>query len=303
MSSKRTLKQKIKNFAFQHYYTATAYKGIGYVRRHGIVATKDKFAQWLKQHKDTKMFLARRKDTYSFDDLATVTPLEHLEKSIAAHVHLYYVDLLDEFFGYLNNIPYKFDIYVSTKDEKDIANITDKLKTLKNVDKVDVRVTINRGRDIAPLYVQFAKDLAPYDYVLQVYSKKSLFVGDEQYRQRRHSIDCLLKSEKVDKQIFGAFESSTEKVGVVFPEPFTGIVLPYGWLNNGKMGKELLDSMHLPFKDEMFYYPTGSFFWIKGEAIKPLFDLNLKVEDFPEEAGQIDGTIAHALERAIGISE
>lgn len=34
---------------------------------------------------------------------------------IGVHLHLYYEDLLDEFCGYLNNIPEAFDLYVSCK--------------------------------------------------------------------------------------------------------------------------------------------------------------------------------------------
>src|SRR5262249_13012858 len=44
-------------------------------------------------------------------------------------------------------------------------------------------------------------------------------------------------------------------------------------------------------------FPSGSMFWARSAALRPLLDLNLSYGDFPEEAGQIDGTPAHAIER------
>ena len=37
-------------------------------------------------------------------------------------------------------------------------------------------------------------------------------------------------------------------------------------------------------------------FWARVDAILPFFT-NIQMNDFPAEKGQIDGTIAHAIER------
>jgi lipopolysaccharide biosynthesis protein len=38
-------------------------------------------------------------------------------------------------------------------------------------------------------------------------------------------------------------------------------------------------------------------FWARTEALQPLFKAHIKIEDFPEEAGQTDATLAHCIER------
>ena len=90
------------------------------------------------------------------------------------------------------------------------------------------------------------------------------------------------------------------KAGIVCPETSNvmGVIASH-WLRNAANGRKLLNKMGIPYSGGFFSYPIGSFFWAKTEALRPVFDMKLKYEDFPKEAGQIDGTLAHALERAV----
>jgi len=47
---------------------------------------------------------------------------------------------------------------------------------------------------------------------------------------------------------------------------------------------------------------AGTMFFARVDALTPLLNLAINDDDFEPEAGQVDGTLAHAIERAIAIS-
>ncbi len=224
---------------------------------------------------------------------------KRLNRSIAVQLHLYYVDLLEEFCEYLSNIPYPFDLYVSVQKGEDTDAIEKRLKRIKNVSEVIVRENQNRGRDIAPVYVLFREEIEKHDYFLHVHSKKSMYRGSEQSTWRRGMLEGVLGSSSLIKRIFYLFENNDPKIGLFFPETIELPLMAHGWLKNERIGKELLASFGYHPYEDLFNYPTGSFFWAKIDAVRPLFDRKFTYEDFPEEKGQTDGTLAHALERVV----
>lgn len=222
-------------------------------------------------------------------------------KKIAVHLHLYYLDLIPEFVWYLNNIPYPYDLYISCQLDASENYIREMLAEIKMVQNITIKKCPNRGRDIAPLYVWFRTDMINYDYILHIHTKKSLHAGTEKIEWRQMSLDCLLGSSKIVKKILGLLDGN-QKIGLVYPE-FTDDLCNYdcSWLRNDSIGKEFLDRLNIEWNHYIFMFPAGSFFWAKMEAIKPIFDIGLEIDDFPIEKGQVDATLAHALERAVSV--
>lgn len=283
----------VKKFFRNNPLTEKPYEFLYYIRRFGYKTA-------IEHYKKKEIRTAESDRAYSDVILYNeIMPLKACNKKIAVHLHLYYADLLEEFYTYLKNIPFKFDLYVSCKSDEDIAVIKNKFNELKNVNLLVVEKTINRGRDIAPLYVQFGNKIEQYDYFLHIHSKKSVYSGKEQYGWRQFSLDCLLGSEETVRKIFALFESD-ERIGLFYPETFGDMpMIAQDWLSNAGGAREILNSLNIEFEDGFFNYPVGSFFWARTEAVKPLFTRKFRYEDFPPEAGQTDGTTAHILERAI----
>lgn len=219
---------------------------------------------------------------------------------IAVQLHLFYTDLLEEFLDYFANIPEPFDLYISCVKGADTEAIEARAgERLERLNRVEARIVKNRGRDIAPFYVEFGRELSRYRYLLHVHSKKSKHIATGGGDWRVYSMDSLAGSRELTASILRKFDEEPD-VGLIYPDWHPDIpMIGYTWMANGAQGKDLLESMGIPYREGLFFYPTGSFFWGRVDAIRPLFERNLKLRDFPKEKGQIDGTLAHVLERAV----
>jgi predicted HAD superfamily hydrolase len=226
------------------------------------------------------------------------------EKFLAVQLHLYYEDLLDEFVRYLSNIPIPFDLFISIRDrgsenvvhQKDI---TEKCRTIPHLRQLRIRPTENRGRDIAPMYVLFGRELEDYKYVLHLHSKKSLYTGKEQEDWRQFSVRTLIGSKENAARLIRLVEDHPE-IGLVYPERYEGMAPEaYSWLSDEEKGRDFLESLGIPFSSGIFLYPAGSFFLVRNEAIRQIWNRHLTYSDFDSEAKQTDGTLAHVLERAV----
>ncbi|MCR5196823.1 MAG: hypothetical protein K6D38_10910 [Pseudobutyrivibrio sp.] len=218
--------------------------------------------------------------------------------SVAVHLHLFYVDLLPEFAGYFANIPFKFDLYISCQEGADVNAIKAGLKEVKQIGNLDIRALPNRGRDLAPMYVKFAKEILNHDYILHVHSKKSLYSGVEKGGWRQYSLETLLGSTEKINSIFEMFKN--KNAGLIYPDIQQEVpTIAYSWLANEGLGRQLFAEYDLGEMPSVFNYPAGSFFWARVDALRPLLEKGYTYEDFPREEGQTDGTLAHALERIV----
>ena len=226
---------------------------------------------------------------------------------IAIVCHLFYMDQADEFIRYFKNIPFSFDLYVTTTNDKE-ENIRNIITLQLPFVRTTVLATENRGRDIGPFIALLTLHLMQYDLVCKVHSKRS---GHDLNLQgwRTFLLDQLLGNPLIIKTIICAFINN-QQLGLVWPVAHPYLVslgLEKGWGppvscdKNFNAAALYFSDLHLESFSHDFLFPLGSMFWFRPKALALLAQKNLAVHYFEDEEKQIDGTLAHALERLFGI--
>ena len=237
-------------------------------------------------------------DTLDEAPLPAPVPLAALDLRVGVMAHIFYADLVDEFAQSLQLIPVPFTLLVSVIDTTAAEQVQDRMKQLPNVQQLSVKIVENRGRDIAPLLVDFHDEVLALDVICHFHTKKSLYTGGEQSRWRRYLLDSLFGSTERVAWILGTFQSSP-KLGLVYPESYEEMPLwGHTFLSNGPACDALAARLGIALEHGRYLdYPAGSMFWARVDALRPLFELHLQTHDFPPEQGQVDGTLQHATER------
>lgn len=220
---------------------------------------------------------------------------------IAVVLNCFYVDLLEELLERLTLIPVPFDLFVTNVSGQEVE-VPQELGQMANSVVLDCE---NRGRDILPMISLInSGSLDHYSLILKVHTKKSPWRAEHAVLQgsgeqwRNSFLEELLPSTEGVKTILAAFAQDSN-LGLVTASG--NIVGPEHWGGDQRIVEQLLRRIELSVRPDELRFPGGSMYWCRGFVLQGLRSLNLIRQDFDEEAGQIDGTTAHAVERIIGI--
>lgn len=220
--------------------------------------------------------------------------------SLAVMVHAFYPDVFELILERLKLLPAGFSLYVSTPSEEKRQAVLAALAASGLSVRADVRVTQNRGRNFGPMLAEFAEALAQHDIMLHLHTKKSLHnASGEQTAWREDIYDSLLGPDTA-AGVLSLFAGRPE-TGLVYPSTFKHMAYwANHWLQNVGHAGPLFARLGIGeySTDGYIDYPVGGMFWARIEAIRPLLTAGFTYDDFPPEAGQTDGTLAHAIERS-----
>jgi len=221
------------------------------------------------------------------------------EVRIATIVHLYYIDNWELFARKIRAVSAVVtnDLFVTLP----VENEHFRSQILQDFPNAHIITAPNHGRDVLP-FIRLAKFLHTNGYrtVLKFHSKKSTHRTDGQDWLVSMLDQIIPEDAKVLKKIINTVQE--EGFGILGPAdvyyPLTVnypankhaleriLTISYG----GKKAKEVLGA-----RREYGFY-GGTMFWINLDQIEQL--LSPGAINFEIESGQIDGTFAHALERA-----
>lgn len=247
---------------------------------------------------------ARRSDKLRHDGRPEWQPdiISKETPRVAALVHVHYPELFADIVEHLARVPVPIDLIVTNSSGSPISaeGLVGGLITSVRILEVP-----NHGRDILPMIsVVNAGLLEPYDLIFKVHTKKSEWreshsalegTGEE---WRNAFLEDLAGSSERVCRILSAF-AEDPSIGVVTAD---GCILGSEyWGGDLVLTSELLRRLELELFSHELRFASGSIYWIRGFLLNGLRALDLSPEDFDREGGQIDGTTAHAIERAIGL--
>ncbi|MDQ2137360.1 rhamnan synthesis F family protein [Alcaligenaceae bacterium B3P038] len=214
------------------------------------------------------------------------------------HVHMHYMDDLDDLVSRVNAQTVPFDVVITTDGPAKVDRIKRAFRTAGR-DIVCIAFE-NHGRDILPFVEMLRRFADNYDVVGHLHGKKSKDTlnvsADFGARWRAFLWDRLFDIEgTAAPRIFDAF-SRDETLGLVFPEDPHLI----GWEANLEFGKQA--ALALGIADalpETPEFPVGTMFWARTAALQPLLALPAAI--VPAEPLPVDGSVLHALERLIPV--
>ena len=227
--------------------------------------------------------------------------LSNLRKriNVAIQVHIFYEDLIKEIIDKVNNIPIKFDLYItSTSLQKSKISIKDYVRNYSKADNYYIKIVENKGRDVLPFLTQLKSVIKQYKYICHIHSKKTIYSPKFGDKWRKYLYGNLLGTIQITSEILSDFENF-EKLGFIFPETFYECIKFALILTkqDRKYTNYIINQIFPGFKiEKSFDFTAGNMFWARVNAIYQIFD-ETSPDLFPEEKNQKSGTIIHGIER------
>lgn len=217
---------------------------------------------------------------------------------LAVLVHAYYPEVFQEILGYLEQVEgIELKLYVSCPPERlrVIGSILERCSHDYQLEQLP-----NHGRDVLPFLKLLPRAIDEgFECILKVHTKKSIHRTDGDV-WRRDLYDKLL-TEQAMRDALDTF-TSTPSTGILGPDGHL-VPMSFYWGSNAHAVEKLACRLGIRPRDLTdLNFVAGTMFFAQVRALQPLLGLALGDDDFEVETGQVDGTLSHALERALSIS-
>jgi lipopolysaccharide biosynthesis protein len=218
---------------------------------------------------------------------------------IAVVAHIYYEETCPDIAQALQALQEPFDLLITTTPDK-LALIT--ALVTPQFAQAEIHAVDNKGRDIRPFIAVLPLLLErQYQAVLKLHSKKSLHRGDGDLWRQTLITQLLPSGSELPHMINSLHEYPA--LGLIAPQGNVLNVQRYIGSNQAWVEKlvfELGESASW-LKQTQPWFAAGTMFWFKPQSVQSLLHCpSIQQDAFETEKGQIDGTLAHAVERVLG---
>jgi lipopolysaccharide biosynthesis protein len=193
--------------------------------------------------------------------------------------------------------------YVASPDVNIVNHFSKAQTEFKSL--IVVAQSENRGRNFGPMFVEFANSMKNYEYVVHLHSKRSTHSRKKQGALWANS---LWRAMGEESQIFETFVQClrTDRDIAIAYSLVENFFPPraFSWSTNGPSLRSIFEAEIPKLRDtfdyERFPFPAGGMFIFRTSAFQDLLDKEWNYNLFPEESGQLDGTVQHVVERLMG---
>ena len=220
---------------------------------------------------------------------------------IIIQVHLFYEDLLVKIINKINNIPVKFDLFITVNSNKTKEKIEKYIMNNSKATIFKIKVFPNKERDVLSILFQLMKIIKKYKYFCHIHTKKLFHINfDEKWRN--YLYNNLLGNSEIISEILTDFENY-DNLGLIYPEPYYKV-----W---NTLGKKVNDSNYkcmnfiiniifpnVHISQKHFNFPEGNMFWARINAIYQIFELNIKYR-FKRQKEKLNYNLMKCIERIL----
>lgn len=230
-------------------------------------------------------------------------PYDSAYSHTAIILYLYYIDTVEDYYGYIDDIPSGIDLYIISSQQDVLWKV--KSHTDETGEKCrGYLLKENTGRDVSALLVTSKEIVKRYTYVCFLHDKKAHSPEMEKDTQLwiENLWGNLIGSGHYINSILELFEKD-EKLGVVAPPDPIGdnfyISLGYGWYGSFGITSKVADKLKLNTDLDIDRPPItiGTALWFRYDALRKLFDADWKYSDFDDSQLKDTNYLSYGLER------
>ncbi len=262
----------------------------------------------LKQKIDlSKRYKEKIKNSIRISDNNDTNINELNNLKVAIHFHIFYIDLLEEIYNHLKSIKTQFTLFITVISKEDEEYVSHYFNINEHFYELKILLVENRGRDIYPFYLGLHECYKEYDIIAHLHTKKSKHCSFGDY-WRKYLYNNLLGKNHLFDNVINLFNDNKTLGFVTTPICSNKKLIDsyYFFKDNRADYKEniayALDIFNVS-KDLLYAtkenmdFPCGNMFIARSDAIRQFFEKRLTRENFPDEKGQLDGTLQHFVER------